>query len=278
MVAFLAIVVIAATSQNGSSQVIANSSTGTFLVSNDDLIEGLTPAIAGGIEDQEGLNSDTGGVSLTNGTFGPAGLTNNPGPNPELTIIDNGVSLTYTLAAASNITGINVYSGWRDAGRVNQNYEILYTTTANPVFQSLMTIGQTYAGGGPASLEVLISDLGLNDVTAIRFSFSNVQNGFVGYKEIDVIGTAGSGGSGFQITDIQIDGDRNAALTWRSRNGTSYAVDASTALKASGTPGGWIEIDDGVEGDPDMTTFIVPLANYPSLATADRVFFRVRNP
>jgi len=158
-----------------------------FPVSDGDLIEGVTPTVVGGIEDREGLNSDVTGASLTNGTFGPAGLTDSPGPNPELTIIDNDVELTYNLSGPANITNINVYSGWRDGGRVDQDYEILFTTTTNAAFQSLTTVSVDHTAGNPSSLAVFISDVGLTDVTAIRFTFTGVQNGYVGYREIDVM-------------------------------------------------------------------------------------------
>jgi hypothetical protein len=149
------------------------------------------PAIAGGLGDREGLNTDTSGGALTNGTFGPAGLTNNPGPNPEVSMISNRTGLTYTLAAPATITDINTYSNWRDGGRVDQDYEVLYTTMGNAGFQSLTTVSQDQNAGNPSTMEVRISDVGLTDVTAIRFAFSGVQNGYVGYTELDVIGTAG---------------------------------------------------------------------------------------
>ena len=170
---------------------VGTPSNGTFVVSNNDLIEGLSPVVTGNISDAEGLNANTTGSILTNGTFGPAGLTDNPGPNPEMTIIHNGATLTYTLPANTlgyNITDINTFTGWRDGGRVDQNYDVLVTTVSNPVFTSVLSVGQS--AGGQRSLQVLTSGLGLTDVTAIRFSFPSVQNGFVGYRELDVIGTA----------------------------------------------------------------------------------------
>jgi len=170
--------------------ITSTSSTGVFPVANDDLIEGLLPTIVGGIEDRESLNSDTSGAALTNGTFGPAGLTAAPGPNPELTIVDNNLELTYDLSDPADISDINVYSGWRDGGRVDQDYEVLYATSSVPVFQSLTTVSVDHTAGDPPGLGVFIAADGLTDVTAIRFVFTGVQNGYVGYKEIDVIGPA----------------------------------------------------------------------------------------
>ena len=39
-------------------------------------------------------------------------------------------------------------------------------------------------------MEVAIADVGLIDVTALRFDFANVQNGYVGYTEIDALGSS----------------------------------------------------------------------------------------
>ncbi|WP_415150086.1 PEP-CTERM sorting domain-containing protein [Marinobacter psychrophilus] len=184
-----AVPLILAAASASALTITANSSTGVFSVANNDLIEGLVPTIFDDIGDQEGLGTNTSATALTNGTFGPAGLTDS-GPNPELTIIDSGVRLTYNLLSAVNITDINVYSGWRDEGRVNQSFEILYTTSTSSVFQSLTSVSQNFVGNGvPSSLEVLISDVGLFDVTGIQFYFEDTQNNYVGYKEIDVIGS-----------------------------------------------------------------------------------------
>ena len=163
-----------------------------FTVSSNDLLNGISPTAISGTGDQEGLNTDTTGGALTNGAFGPAGLVNSPGPNPEVTIFQNGASVTYTLPSLSNITEIETFSGWRDAGRSQQDY-IVSTSTDGATFTPLDTVHSGNASTNPADVAVDLQDSSgtlASGVKAIRFDFPSTQNGFVGYREIDVFGTA----------------------------------------------------------------------------------------
>ena len=56
-----------------------------FSVSNSDLLQTnlSSSSVTGNIGDEEGLNSAASIAPLTNGQFGPAGLNDSPGPNPE---------------------------------------------------------------------------------------------------------------------------------------------------------------------------------------------------
>ena len=97
------------------------------------------------------------------------------------------------------MTNINTYSSWQDYGRVNQDYTVWYSTVSAPsTFIELTPVNydpSTYPTGpsNVNTMEVLImSTTGLMATGAedIQFVFSGVQNGYVGYNEFDVIGSA----------------------------------------------------------------------------------------
>ena len=146
--------------------------------------------------DQEGLNADITAASLTNGAFGPAGLTPPPGPNPEVAIIGGNQSLTYTLGTGPKGLGYTVsefrsYSGWQDTGRSRQNFTVTFSTVADPAtFVPLATFDGT--ANTLDELTVVKDSLGatIPGVFAIQFlTGGNVQNGYVGYREFQLIGT-----------------------------------------------------------------------------------------
>ncbi len=176
----------------------ASSSSG-FSVSNSDLLQTnlSSSSVTGNIGDEEGLNSAASIAPLTDGQFGPPGLTNNPGPNPELVIVHNGVLITYNLDTGTNpqgytVTNINTYAGWRDGGRSQQDYTVLYSTVNAPnTFQVLDDVsGPSYDTSPSDSAVFLTSSTGAlaSNVASIEFSFPNTQNGYVGYRELDVLG------------------------------------------------------------------------------------------
>jgi len=78
------------------------------------------------------------------------------------------------------------------------------------------------------------------------------------------------------ITGISVDADRNVTLTWRSRAGKRYRLEAATSMLPTGEiPGGWFEVDDGIESDGESTTIILPGDQFPFPANQLRMFFRV---
>jgi hypothetical protein len=112
------------------------SGAGEIAPSTNDLLTGLIES-GSVFHDQEGLNTDTSASSLTNGAFGPAGLTPAPGPNPQVAIIGNNQTLTYTLGNGPNGTGYTIsefraYSGWQDTGRSRQDFTLTFSTVAAP--------------------------------------------------------------------------------------------------------------------------------------------------
>jgi hypothetical protein len=168
---------------------------GEIAPSTNDLLTGLIES--GSIfADQENLGADTTAASLTNGQFGPAGLIPAPGPNPEVAIIGSNQTLTYTLGNGPNGAGYTVsefraYSGWQDTGRARQDFTLTYSTVADPAtFIPLIT----YHGAANTQdeLTVIKDDLGASipGVYAVQFKTgTDVQNGYVGYREFDLIGS-----------------------------------------------------------------------------------------
>lgn len=169
---------------------------GEIAPATNDLLTGLIET-GSVFHDQENLGTDTTASSLTNGAFGPASLTPAPGPNPEVAIIGNLQTLTYTLGNGPNGTGYTVsefraYSGWQDTGRSRQDFTLTASTVADPtVFVPIATVHG--AANTLDELTVIKDDLGatIPGVYAIQFvTGTDVQNGYVGWREFDLIGTA----------------------------------------------------------------------------------------
>jgi len=171
------------------------SGAGEIAPSTNDLLTGLIET-GSVFADQEGLNTDTTASSLTNGLFGPAGLVPAPGPNPQVAIIGDNQTLTYTLGNGPTGLGYTIsefrsYSGWQDNGRSRQDFTLTYSTVAAPT----TFIPLTTFDGTTSTLDELtdVKDtLGatIPAVSAIQFlTGGNVENGYVGYREFDLIGT-----------------------------------------------------------------------------------------
>lgn len=110
----------------------------------------------------------------------------------------NNTSVVYTLDTSVNtlgykITSFDAYAAWGDTGRDNQDFTILYSTVSDPgTFHPIETIANhtnypvnaTHSRVAPAT-GVLASNVG-----AIKFYFNNQENGYVGYREFIVQGSA----------------------------------------------------------------------------------------
>ena len=123
-------------------------------------------------------------ATLTDGTAGATGR--------EACHAISGGSVTYTLntayyTAGYDITSIDTYSGWQDAGRASQHYEVSFRKVGAGEFTDAVTVD--YGGGGSQN-HVLIANVDVKGVAEVRFTFLGQQNGGVGYKELDVFGTA----------------------------------------------------------------------------------------
>ena len=189
----------AAVSIATDGQTGAGPFTPTYTVSAIDLLNAVSPSASTGNFAEEA----SGGTSvLTNGTFGTIS-GGNPGINTLFATAGTGEQITYSLNLAASpqgyrITGIDTYGGWNDNGRDQQLYTVAYSTTAAPAtFTDLTSVNfNPAAGGDPSATRVQITDTTgtlATNVAALRFTFdqpSSPENGYTGYTEIDVFGTA----------------------------------------------------------------------------------------
>lgn len=192
----LGLIVAAGVSPVTAAPTVSGSSgNAAYSVSSTDLINGSNAVVTSGtLRGEEGMSN---AVSvLTNGSFGAADLTQ----ATQVLSISNGTVLTYTLNTSINtlgysISAINTYSGWRDPGRDNQDYTVSFATVDAPTtFTQVAAVSYNPGNiGTPADTFVSIIDssgyLGTR-VSAIRFNFAQTENGYVGYRELDVMGTA----------------------------------------------------------------------------------------
>src|SRR5688572_11066563 len=184
----------------------ANSWTPSYVVSTTDLINGTSPAASTG---NFALEVGGGLPVLTDGAFGTITrrpVTGTSEPHPAFATAGNangaGSVATYNLNLVAsplgyNLSQIDVYGGWNDAGRDQQRYDVLYSTVANPTtFIPLTSVD--YQPANPTNVQsatlVRITDNALPNlatgVAALLFDFSPpVENGHTGYAEIDIIGT-----------------------------------------------------------------------------------------
>ena len=77
----------------------------------------------------------------------------------------------------------------------------------------------------------------------------------------------------FAITSISYDpGTPSFSITFNSLPGASYSIDYSTGLTPEDTPGGWNELDDGIESQGFVTTFV----DTQVAGSGPILFYRVR--
>lgn len=157
-------------------------------VSNSDLINNLLPSASSGSFGAEG----TAGYSVL--TDGSGGALNSSAAWSGIT---SGSSLTYTLPSSPfgyNLTEVDAYTGWGDYGRANPHVSVSYALITDPsTFILLGTNTQPNDSGGGYGVwtEVqFVPDSAIANVAAIKFDFPDQQNGYVGYRELDVFGTA----------------------------------------------------------------------------------------
>ncbi len=78
----------------------------------------------------------------------------------------------------------------------------------------------------------------------------------------------------FKVTDIAYTGGEppSVSFTFNSKPGATYGIYASTSLLATGTPGGWVELDDSYASQGDETSY----TDTQFAGLAPRVFYQVR--
>ena len=168
-----------------AATVTGSSSVSAYTVSGTDLLQ----SNLGSFDNAINLYLEEGYYNvavpgLTDGQFGPTNKVDSCGIS--------GGSVTYLLnttyyPAGYDIAAVNTYTGWNDTGRVNQKYTVSFRKVGSSAFGDDISVD--YAGTDRLTY-VNIADVNLTGVDAVRFTFPGQQNGGVGYKEFDVIGTA----------------------------------------------------------------------------------------
>jgi autotransporter-associated beta strand protein len=177
-----------------SAQIVVSGETNNdtgFTVSSTDLLQTNLASTTDDISVNTGENAASGGStsSLTDGTFGALGAGGG--------LAISGGSVTYYLdtpgaSPGYDISQVNVYTGWNDDGRDGQNYTVSYSTVSAPTtFIDIATVTRDESGKLEKSsvTESTAPNLLATGVKAIRITFNGQENGAVGYKEIDVIGS-----------------------------------------------------------------------------------------
>ena len=171
--------------------VSGSSSTSAYMVSASDLLQttgliSMFDALTANVTENT-ANSHGTTASLTDGTFGSAGMSNGY-------CIASG-TVTYLLNTDLNpdgytITNITTYSGWANPARAQQNYTVSFRRIGASIFEHPAVVTYSYSGGNPANTKVNLTGFAEANVAAVRFDFSTPaqQSGGVGYKELDVFG------------------------------------------------------------------------------------------
>ncbi len=243
---------VGAVTQTGQSSGAAG-----FSVSATDLLQNLS-----GVRTGTGLNADEGTsrdpIVLTNGSFGSIAPPLN---QDALTIRDN-TTLTYdfdisTYSLGYAISSIDVYSGWQDPGRTNQTYTVRYSTVGAPTtFIDLASVNYTATDKNARTSLAAGTQLLATGVASLQFFFPGQQNGYVGYREIDV---QGYGIAPAATATITINGVNDAPTA--EANG-QYSINPGQNLTVSAT--GSADVDNGAmltyrwdfdnDGNYDFTT------------------------
>lgn len=185
--------------------------TPTYAPSTNDLINGLSPSSFSG---DFTLEVSSGTPALTDGVF-PGISTGTVGSHVGLATAGDGngsgTQVTYLFGTA-NIGRVNIYGGWNDNGRDEQNYSIQFSTDSGATFGTAIASGSFNPAGVPAGAQTA-TRVSLSDsagplavgVNGIRINFLAVENGHVGYAEIDVLAAVPEPGS-FALLGLTIVG------------------------------------------------------------------------
>lgn len=162
-----------------------------FAPSNTDLLQtNLAGIVTTGNLSREGILGTA--ASLANGTFSISGVGAN---NPELITGENNSSVTFNLDTSVNTAGYDVtsiasFGGWNDAGRDAQRYSLYFSTVGSEDYTLYGQLDRNPAGGSLSAVQAVFTGLATN-VDSVKVIFlDGVENGYVGYGEFDVTGTA----------------------------------------------------------------------------------------
>ena len=191
-------------------------------VANDDLIQGLLPTIVSNPDgcclsfNMEAVFYSGGAAALTDGGFGVPGNPFDGSSGPFtfglfLTNSNQSVEVTYELSASGGqdengdpndgwlISSIDLFSSWRDPGRVGMGYDLSFATVEDPnTFVPVFEIPEKMGGvdedfrpihsvklSSADDAKSAIADL---HVAKVRLTFNNLTDFGTGFREIDVHG------------------------------------------------------------------------------------------
>ena len=188
---------------------------------------------------------------------------------------ENGVPNTAPSIADTSIVPADVWTHIAITGTTDGTYSFyidgaLSSTGTTPAsFISSQNTTPLYIGSRSDLFTTLTG--GLDDVALFSGELPASQI-------IDIMGgnfsNFGIGSSELKITAISVDGppvNPSVTLTFNSRPGRNYKVEASADLKDAGTPGGWIELDDSYPSQGETTTYV----DTQFAGSAPRVLYRV---
>lgn len=122
-----------------------------------------------------------------------------------------------------------------------------YETSSDDFYLGDLRAGATSTPGFPS-----VSQADFDIIQAIVYTSALTDEQIAGVNEwlANNIGTAAPGNKGLEITGIEFDASvASATITWTSKTGRTYSVDASDDLEI------WEELDDGIEAEGEMTSF-----------------------
>lgn len=162
-----------------------------FTPSNTDLLQtSVASMVSIGNFNREPI---LGGLGvLTDGTMSLGIGGNRPG----MVTGENNSSITYTLDTSANTFGYDVssitgFGGWGDGGRDEQRYSIFVSQIGSPDFILYGQLQENPASPGSPSGVMAQFNGSISNIDEVKFVFlDQVENGFVGYGEFDVVGTA----------------------------------------------------------------------------------------
>ncbi|HTI98086.1 MAG TPA: immunoglobulin domain-containing protein [Dongiaceae bacterium] len=198
---------------------------------------------------------------------------------------NGGADVTYTLMTNTapygfDLNTIQVFGGWSDAGRRDQQYEVLYATIADPTnFISLLST--YYVPDDPNGSAIVtrtelvpISGVLAHNVALVKINWNVTPqhlNGYAFYSEIAMLGAPSSGISA--VPPVLSTSASGGSVTISGTGGTpnsSYTLLEATSLTP---PVNWATNSVGTLDGAGAFSVAIPVTTIP----AER-FFRVQLP
>lgn len=206
-----------------------NTDAPTWVVETGNLIAGKLPDVVGAGNFQ--AESSGGLPVLTDGVVGPlAGKASFATAGSGA-----GRSVTYFAPYGWNLSQIVVYSGWGDAGRDGQFYNVSYSTLSDPAtFRPLVSVDynpDVASGASVNRVSITNSTGGLlaAGVAAVKFDFARQiaqDNTYSGYAELVLLGTTPPHLGAFAVSG------NDFVLTGGGTPGDTYSILVSTNVAA----------------------------------------------